>query len=215
MKMNTSPNTNTNRSASQGDKEEQDEDETITSSTTKSDKDMVMHDYESGSDWLAVPFGDRSTILKLSEKFIPAEGPPQIVMIDADSGMILNRGALSQMLASPNRFPWKADIPLDILLGRRGGDETSSKGGEGGGGGDGDKCEVIYPHSDRICEAKEAVVDSKYIGLYFSADWCTPCKVFITFSSFTLFFQTHTHIYNGTIRLFSHFFSDFLTIAIE
>jgi hypothetical protein len=115
---------------------------------------------------------------------------------------------LSQMLASPNRFPWKADMPLDILLGRRGSDETSGKGG-GRGGGDGDKCEVIYPHSDRICEANVAVVDSKYIGLYFSADWCTPCKVFITFSFYFTFLQFFssftlpTHICNGTIR-FSH-----------
>lgn len=119
-------------------------------------------EYVSGGGWLAIPFSEREIIQKLNEKFIPAEGPPQIVMIDADDGHILNRGALSQMLANPIGYPWYSAKPLSILLGTEGGEEA---------------CSVVYPNNDNIKSAREAAADSKYIGLYFSADWCTPCKV--------------------------------------
>eukprot|EP00615_Pteridomonas_danica_P010324 CAMPEP_0114333192 /NCGR_PEP_ID=MMETSP0101-20121206/3599_1 /TAXON_ID=38822 ORGANISM="Pteridomonas danica, Strain PT" /NCGR_SAMPLE_ID=MMETSP0101 /ASSEMBLY_ACC=CAM_ASM_000211 /LENGTH=621 /DNA_ID=CAMNT_0001464145 /DNA_START=1040 /DNA_END=2905 /DNA_ORIENTATION=- len=150
--------------------------------------------YEAGSEWLTIPFADRSILTSLYEKFIPAEGPPNMVIFNADTGYIYNRGALSQMLANPSGFPWESIHPVDVLMGSNktttnlNQTQKTSMMND-----DSDDmmnmtnalsehvigCSAIYPKGNVVKTVKEAVNGSRYVGLFFSADWCAPCKMFL------------------------------------
>ncbi|KAF8822730.1 apicoplast-associated thioredoxin family protein Atrx1 [Cardiosporidium cionae] len=98
----------------------------------------------------ALPFDDWNTKRKLIKKFKLSK-LPAIVLLESD-GTVSNSKAYNAMLSSPNEFPWKPQT-IDSLL-QRG---------------------LINPKNASI---DPAVLKGKKIGLYFSANWCPPCRKF-------------------------------------
>jgi nucleoredoxin len=112
--------------------------------------------YHGEQPWLAVPFARRDVKNALSKKY-KVQGIPSFVIIDGETGETITtdgRGAVSED-PTGKAFPWKPPtffeaVGSEFLTGTEG--DTVS-----------------------LADIQE---ESKYIGLYFSAHWCPPCKTF-------------------------------------
>jgi len=104
--------------------------------------------------WLAVAYGSE-IIGKLNDKY-EVQGIPSLVILDAQ-GEIITRKGRQQVTADPNAksFPWIPKTYSEIIGGPL--IKTSS-----------DPSQTI-PYSD---------LKGKIIGIYFSAHWCPPCRMF-------------------------------------
>ncbi|CEM09946.1 unnamed protein product [Vitrella brassicaformis CCMP3155] len=100
--------------------------------------------------WYALPFDDRVTPKKLMQKFRLRQ-MPSVVLID-EAGQVINKRGYNAMLMDPEGFPWEPK-PLSQLVGT----------------------DFIDP-SNRTVSANQ--LSGKVVGLYFSANWCPPCKQF-------------------------------------
>jgi len=118
-----------------------------------SDRDQNSFDeYYGEMPWAAVPYEERDLKNKLSKKF-KVRGIPTFVIIDALTGDLINdkgREAISNDPEGEN-FPWRPPTFTDII------GSTFLRGSETVG--------------------KEAI-EGKYLGIYFSAHWCPPCRAF-------------------------------------
>jgi len=118
-----------------------------------SDRDQGQFDeYYGEMPWLALPFEDRDKKAELSKRF-KVRGIPTLVIVDAKTGETITtdgRSAVSDLEA----YPWIPPTLNDLL---------------GGGFRDASGAAVTVAE---LCE-REA-----YLGLYFSAHWCPPCKRF-------------------------------------
>jgi len=122
-----------------------------------SDKDQGQFDsYFGEQPWLALPFDDRATKAALSKKF-KVQGIPTLVILDGETGETITTDGREAVSEDPKgeSFPWKPPGFWEAL-----GDEFLS-------GSDGDTVDV---------ETLKA--ENQYIGLYFSAHWCPPCRGF-------------------------------------
>merc|ERR1719152_823109 len=122
-----------------------------------SDRDEASFDsYHGEMPWLAVPFAARDIKNKLSKKY-KVRGIPSFVILDGTTGETISTDGRSEVMDDPTgeKFPWKPPTFFEAL-----GDEFLS-------GSDGDTKSI-----------DEVRAESKYIGLYFSAHWCPPCRGF-------------------------------------
>jgi nucleoredoxin len=118
-----------------------------------SDKDAGQFDeYFAEMPWAAIPYSDRDRQAALSKKF-KVQGIPTLVILNPDGEVVTldGREALGND-PEGDKFPW---IPptLDEMLG----DQFIAVDGS------------TFTRAD---------LDGKYIGLYFSAHWCGPCRGF-------------------------------------
>jgi nucleoredoxin len=102
--------------------------------------------------WLALPFSERDTKSALSKKF-KVRGIPSLVFLDRDGNTLVKDGR-SAVMKDPEGadFPWKLKSVPELL---------------------GDK--FVAP-DDKIVNGD--AIKGKYLGLYFSAHWCPPCRGF-------------------------------------
>uniref|UniRef100_A0A7S4P5Z5 Thioredoxin domain-containing protein n=1 Tax=Paramoeba aestuarina TaxID=180227 RepID=A0A7S4P5Z5_9EUKA len=115
-----------------------------------SDKDQKsFDDYYDDMPWCALPFSERKMKAKLSKKY-GVQGIPTLVLLD-NQGNVLTKDGRSAITQNPGGYPWPARTLSDML-----GTSFVSKEGTVG---------------------KEAI-EGKYLGLYFSASWCPPCRAF-------------------------------------
>ena len=122
-----------------------------------SDRDEeAFKDYFGSQPWLSLPFADRDRKNKLSKKF-KVSGIPSLVILDGATGATITTDGREAVMNDPTGkdLPWKPPTFWEAL-----GTEFLS-------GTEGDTVEV-----DDIRGA------GKYIGLYFSAHWCPPCRGF-------------------------------------
>jgi len=122
-----------------------------------SDRDEPSFDsYYGEMPWLSVPYSERGIKEKLSNKY-KVRGIPSFVILDGATGETITTDGRSEVMSDPEgtKFPWKPPTFFEAL-----GDEFL-KGTDG---------ETVS-----IDEVREG---SKYIGLYFSAHWCPPCRGF-------------------------------------
>mmetsp|Transcript_22641 Transcript_22641/g.41887 ORF Transcript_22641/g.41887 Transcript_22641/m.41887 type:complete len:425 (+) Transcript_22641:73-1347(+) len=120
-----------------------------------SDKDQSSFDEYYGSmPWLALPFSDRERKGLLSSKY-GVSGIPTLVIVGEDGKTITTDGR-SAVMEDPQgeQFPWHPPSLEDCLRGPY----LSSAGGT----------EPV----------DEGALAGKHVGLYFSAHWCPPCKMF-------------------------------------
>jgi len=117
-----------------------------------SDRDEdSFNEYFKDMPWLALPYADRDAKAALSKKF-KVNGIPSFVILDSNGGTITKDGR-SKVMSDPTgeEFPWTPKPWAEVI-----GSEFL-KGSETVG-----------------AEA----LKGKYVGIYFSAHWCPPCRAF-------------------------------------
>ena len=114
-----------------------------------SDQDQTQFEsYFSEMPWLALPFENRDTKEFLSKKF-KVKGIPTLVLLEAPSGKLINNSGRSALSKDPTGLNYPWTPPRPLeALG------TSFIG------------------------ADKDAIKGKYVGVYFSAHWCEPCRNF-------------------------------------
>jgi nucleoredoxin len=118
-----------------------------------SDRDQASFDeYRNEMNFHAIPFADRAAKERLSKQF-QIRGIPTLIILAPD-GTLVTRDGRDRVMDDPAAadFPWTPK-PLTELLGESFVDNKGTK------------------HS-------RSELAGKYIGLYFSAHWCGPCRAF-------------------------------------
>ena len=106
--------------------------------------------------WTALPFKQKAVAAKLNKKF-KVQGIPSFVILDGATGALITTDGREEVINDPRgaNFPWKPPTIWEAL-----GDEFLS-------GTDGETVDI-----------DDLKGEGKYIGLYFSAHWCPPCRQF-------------------------------------
>lgn len=112
--------------------------------------------YHGEQPWLAVPYARRDLKDSLSKKY-KVSGIPTFVILDGATGEVITKDGRAAVSEDPTgkEFPWKPPTFFEAI------------GAEFLTGTEGDTVSI-----------EEIQAESKYIGLYFSAHWCPPCKGF-------------------------------------
>lgn len=121
------------------------------------DQDQKQFDeYYKEMPWAAVPFENRALKAKLSKKF-GVKGIPSFIILDPKSGKIHTKNGRDIVGTDPTyeNFPWP---PKEFWTDVMGGKE-------------------FVTADDKIVTA-ESLKSLDYIGFYFSAHWCPPCRGF-------------------------------------
>ena len=119
-----------------------------------SDRDEAAFDeYRGEMPWLALPFAARDLKAKLSATF-KVNGIPALVVLDETGATVTTDGRRAAL--DVEKFPWTPPTVAEVL-----GDAFARN--------DAEKTAVTL--SD-ITKGKP------YVGLYFSARWCGPCRAF-------------------------------------
>lgn len=118
--------------------------------------DDAFKEYFGEQPWLSLPFQNRDAKNKLSKKY-KVSGIPSFVILDGETGETITKDGRSNISEDPSgtKYPWKPPTFWEAL-----GDEFLD-------GTDGE--------TKSLDEVKQT---AKYIGLYFSAHWCPPCRGF-------------------------------------
>ncbi|XP_032823738.2 nucleoredoxin [Petromyzon marinus] len=103
--------------------------------------------------WPALPFDDRQRKFNLCRKF-KITGIPSLVFLDAKSGRVITKNGVALVSEDPNglEFPWTPKPFSQVIAG-----PLLRSSGES----------VDY-----------SSLEGHFIGMYFAANWCPPCKSF-------------------------------------
>jgi len=106
--------------------------------------------------WLALPYSAREIKAKLSKKY-KVQGIPSFIILDGETGATITADGRECVSEDPTGkdLPWKPPGFWDAL----GSEFLSGTEGE-------------------TVDVDELKSSAKYIGLYFSAHWCPPCRGF-------------------------------------
>jgi nucleoredoxin len=118
-----------------------------------SDRDEAsFNEYYAEMPFASLPFANRAAKEKLSSSF-GVSGIPMLVVLDTD-GSLLSKQGRNLVSSDPEgtNFPWKPLSMTEEL-----GAEFVSQGG---------------------AAVDKSSFDGKYVGIYFSAHWCPPCRQF-------------------------------------
>lgn len=118
-----------------------------------SDKDeSAFNEYYGEMPFASLPFSERETKGKLSSRF-GVSGIPMLVVLDTDGSLMSKKGR-NLVSGDPegDKFPWKPlTLPEEI------GDNFLGQSG---------------------ASVNKTSFDGKFLGIYFSAHWCPPCRGF-------------------------------------
>jgi len=120
-----------------------------------SDKDeKTFSEYHAEMPWLALPFDKRDLKAQLSKKY-KVQGIPSLVLLDAATGKTITKNGREAISSDTEgaKFPWKPPSLSEAM---------------------GDV--LVKPDGTEV--GREEALNGKYVGLYFSAHWCPPCKRF-------------------------------------
>lgn len=121
-----------------------------------SDRDeSSFKEYFGTMPWKALPFDARDAKAALSTKY-KVQGIPTLVWLDTDGKLITDEGR-EKVMGDPaaKAFPWRPKSILDILSG-----------------------DLAAQRQDGSTLGADDLKAKKYIGFYFSAHWCPPCRAF-------------------------------------
>jgi nucleoredoxin len=120
-----------------------------------SDRDQASFDnYLNEMPWLALGFDQRDIKSKLSSKF-KVQGIPSLILVDAKTGKLVNGNGRAAISGDPTgeNFPWRPKTFYEMVDGH-----VADKDG----------------NDVSIADLKS----NDAVGVYFSAHWCPPCKMF-------------------------------------
>ncbi|XP_033747442.1 nucleoredoxin-like [Pecten maximus] len=120
------------------------------------DKDEAgFTDYFSSMPWLALPFDpDKRKKSKLAKKF-RVQGIPKLVLLDGETGKKITTDGYMRLTEDPegSEFPWRKKKFTEVISGK------------------------LINNRKEECDALEHL-KGKFVGIYFSAHWCPPCRAF-------------------------------------
>lgn len=120
------------------------------------DKDVSgFWDHFSAMPWLALPFDpDKQKKSKLAKKF-RVQGIPRFVLLDGETGKTITTDGYSCLTEDPqgHEFPWRRKKFMEVISGK------------------------LVNNRKEECDAVDHL-KGKFVGLYFSAHWCPPCRAF-------------------------------------
>lgn len=105
-------------------------------------------EYYGSMPWLAVDFANAELRENLCSIF-DVSGIPRFVMLSPEG--VINPSAKDDVMENENGFPWAQPTIKEIV------------------------CSNVQGKSGAL---DESALANKYVGLYFSAHWCNPCKAF-------------------------------------
>jgi nucleoredoxin len=127
-----------------------------------SDRDEgAFNDYFGEQPWLSLPYADRDKKNELSKKY-KVQGIPSLVIVDPATGATINTEGRNVVAGDPTgeKLPWtpltKEEKRAESIKAL--GDEFLDKDGQ------------TFSKADRFTK--------DFIGIYFSAHWCPPCRNF-------------------------------------
>eukprot|EP00042_Codosiga_hollandica_P051749 m.640835 g.640835 ORF g.640835 m.640835 type:complete len:401 (-) comp58344_c2_seq6:227-1429(-) len=117
------------------------------------DRDETAFDeYRKEINFLALPYCDRAQKNQLVSRF-GVRGLPTLIFLDTEGGVVTRDGrSVIEQDAEGTQFPWRPK-PLTEILGYS----------------------FVNNKGDKFTRS---AIEDKYIGLYFSAQWCPPCRPF-------------------------------------
>jgi nucleoredoxin len=121
-----------------------------------SDRDEAQfREYFEEMPWHALPYEDRERKNSASRKF-KVSGIPTLVFLNAENGSVITVDGRTVVMddADGNEFPWTPKPVLELLSGELKAPEKGST-----------TWDDVHKNVD-------------YIGIYFSAHWCGPCRTF-------------------------------------
>jgi len=106
--------------------------------------------------WLALPYDKRDLKESLSSEH-GCEGIPYLVIIDGNTGKTITTDGRSEVTAADfvQKFPWK---PIEMSMAEFG--------------------DTLRNPDGTTVSTKDALEGVEALGIYFSAHWCPPCKIF-------------------------------------
>lgn len=120
-----------------------------------SDKDeSTFKEYFDEMPWYAVPFSDRNRKGALSRKF-KVSGIPTLVFVGGEDGLQITSEGRRIVMEDPEGkdFPWTPKPVFELLQGN-----------------------LLTGEGEKTWEELKGTVD--FVGIYFSAHWCGPCRSF-------------------------------------
>lgn len=114
--------------------------------------DASFNEYYAEMPFASIPFSNRAAKDKLSARY-GVSGIPMLVVLDTDGSVVSKKGR-NLVSSDPQglNFPWRPKSMSEEL-----GDTFLGQGGA-----------TVHKSS----------FDGKYVGIYFSAHWCPPCRQF-------------------------------------
>lgn len=122
-----------------------------------SDRDEAsFKEYFGEQPWLSLPYEERDLKAKLSKKY-KVNGIPSVVILDGATGETITTDGRSAVAGDPTgtKLPWRPPTFWEAL-----------------------GTEFLEGTSGDTVEVDDIKGKGKYIGLYFSAHWCPPCRGF-------------------------------------
>uniref|UniRef100_T1J2S8 DNA repair and recombination protein RAD54-like n=1 Tax=Strigamia maritima TaxID=126957 RepID=T1J2S8_STRMM len=104
--------------------------------------------------WFSIPFDDKERKTRLPRKF-GVKSIPALILIEADSGCVITSNGRELVADDPKaaEFPWRPRTIEDVLS----------------------TTQLISRNNDSI---SMCMLKNRIKGIYFSANWCPPCKAF-------------------------------------
>jgi len=127
--------------------------EIIFVSGDRSEKDMMDYMKESHGDWLATEH-DSELSDKLNEKF-EVSGIPSLVVLKGDGTLVTKGGRADVSQHGKDAIEAWGKTVVDLLKGQ-----------------------TFIKVDDTKVAADDVIASKKFIGFYFSAHWCPPCRMF-------------------------------------
>ncbi len=119
----------------------------------RSPKDMMDYMKESHGDWLATEH-ESDLSEKLNEKF-EVSGIPSLVVLKADGTLVTKGGRADVSNHGKDAIEFWGQTAVDLLKGQH-----------------------FIKTDDSKVSAETVIESKKFIGFYFSAHWCPPCRGF-------------------------------------
>jgi len=127
--------------------------EIIFVSGDRTEKDMFDYMKESHGDWLATEH-ESDLSEKLNEKF-DVSGIPSLVVLKGDGTLVTKGGRAAVSNLGKDAIDFWSQTALDLLKGQ----------------------DFIKVDDSKV-PADSVIASKKFIGFYFSAHWCPPCRMF-------------------------------------